>query len=51
MVRFEEMGGAEEASREATPSQVARLLIADDHALVRGEALEPCSLAKTVSKL
>jgi DNA-binding NarL/FixJ family response regulator len=29
------MGGAEEASREATPSQVARLLIADDHALVR----------------
>jgi DNA-binding NarL/FixJ family response regulator len=35
MVRFEGMGGAEEASREATPSQVARLLIADDHALVR----------------
>jgi DNA-binding NarL/FixJ family response regulator len=34
-VRFEGMGGAEEASREATPSQVARLLIADDHALVR----------------
>src|SRR5215212_9814489 len=35
MVRFDEMGGAEEASRGATPSQVARLLIADDHALVR----------------
>ncbi len=35
MVRFEERGGTEEASREATPSQVARLLIADDHALVR----------------
>jgi DNA-binding NarL/FixJ family response regulator len=35
MVRFEEMGGVEEASRGATPSQVARLLIADDHALVR----------------
>jgi DNA-binding NarL/FixJ family response regulator len=34
-VRFEGMGGAEETSREATPSQVARLLIADDHALVR----------------
>src|SRR5215211_1406730 len=35
MVRFEEIEGAEEASRGATPSQVARLLIADDHALVR----------------
>jgi len=35
MVRFEERGGTEEASRQATPSQVARLLIADDHALVR----------------
>src|SRR5918997_289885 len=35
MVRFEERGGAEEASRRASPSQVARLLIADDHALVR----------------
>src|SRR5215217_6329690 len=35
MVRFDEIGGAEEASRETTPSQVARLLIADDHALVR----------------
>jgi DNA-binding NarL/FixJ family response regulator len=34
-VRFEGMGGAEEASRRASPSQVARLLIADDHALVR----------------
>jgi DNA-binding NarL/FixJ family response regulator len=35
LVRFEEMGGAGETSRGATPSQVARLLIADDHALVR----------------
>jgi DNA-binding NarL/FixJ family response regulator len=35
MVRFEERGGAGEASRGATPSQVARLLIADDHTLVR----------------
>jgi DNA-binding NarL/FixJ family response regulator len=35
MVRFEERGGAGEASTETTPSQVARLLIADDHALVR----------------
>jgi DNA-binding NarL/FixJ family response regulator len=35
MVRFDEIGGAEEASRETRPSQVARLLIADDHALVR----------------
>ena len=35
MVRFEERGGAGEASRGATPPEVARLLIADDHALVR----------------
>src|SRR5215210_6908040 len=35
VVRFKELGGAEEASREAAPSQIARLLIADDHALVR----------------
>jgi DNA-binding NarL/FixJ family response regulator len=35
MVRFEELGGAGEASRGATTPQVARLLIADDHALVR----------------
>jgi DNA-binding NarL/FixJ family response regulator len=35
MVRFDELEGAEEASRETRPSQVARLLIADDHALVR----------------
>jgi DNA-binding NarL/FixJ family response regulator len=35
IVRFEDRGGVEEASREATPSEVARLLIADDHALVR----------------
>jgi two-component system, NarL family, response regulator LiaR len=34
-VRFEERGGAGEASRGATPSQGVRLLIADDHALVR----------------
>ena len=34
-MRFEERGGAGEASREATPARVARLLIADDHALVR----------------
>jgi two-component system, NarL family, response regulator LiaR len=34
-VRFEGRGGVEEASREAAPSRVARLLIADDHALVR----------------
>jgi DNA-binding NarL/FixJ family response regulator len=34
-VRFEGVGGEGEASREATPSQVTRLLIADDHALVR----------------
>jgi DNA-binding NarL/FixJ family response regulator len=35
MVRFEERGGAGETSRETRPSEVARLLIADDHALVR----------------
>jgi DNA-binding NarL/FixJ family response regulator len=35
MVRFDEIGGAEETSRETRPSQVARILIADDHALVR----------------
>jgi DNA-binding NarL/FixJ family response regulator len=34
-VRFEGGGAVEEASREAKPSRVARLLIADDHALVR----------------
>ena len=34
-MRFEERGGAGETSRGATPSQVARILIADDHALVR----------------
>ena len=34
-MRFEERGGAEEASRGATTPQVARLLIADDHTLVR----------------
>jgi len=34
-VRFEGRGRVKEASREATPSRVARLLIADDHALVR----------------
>jgi DNA-binding NarL/FixJ family response regulator len=35
MVRFEELGGAEEALGGETPPQVARILIADDHALVR----------------
>ena len=35
MVSFEERGGVEGTSRGETPSQVARLLIADDHALVR----------------
>jgi DNA-binding NarL/FixJ family response regulator len=35
MVRFEGRGGVEETSRGSTPPQVARLLIADDHALVR----------------
>jgi len=34
-VRFEGRGRVKEASREATPSRVTRLLIADDHALVR----------------
>ncbi|MDQ3863542.1 MAG: response regulator transcription factor, partial [Actinomycetota bacterium] len=34
-MRFEGRGGVKEASREATPSQAARLLIVDDHALVR----------------
>jgi DNA-binding NarL/FixJ family response regulator len=34
-VRNEEPGGAEEASGGATPPKVARLLIADDHSLVR----------------
>jgi DNA-binding NarL/FixJ family response regulator len=34
-VRIEEPGGPEEASGGATPPPVARLLIADDHALVR----------------
>jgi DNA-binding NarL/FixJ family response regulator len=35
MVRFEGRVGVEETSRGVTPPQVARLLIADDHALVR----------------
>jgi DNA-binding NarL/FixJ family response regulator len=35
MVRFEGGRGAEETSSKETPPQVARLLIADDHALVR----------------
>jgi DNA-binding NarL/FixJ family response regulator len=35
LVRIEEPGGPEEASGGATPPPVARLLIADDHALVR----------------
>src|SRR5215217_740392 len=34
-MRFEELGGAENGSRAPTPVRVARLLIADDHALVR----------------
>jgi DNA-binding NarL/FixJ family response regulator len=34
-VRFEGIGGTEEAARGGSPSQVARLLVADDHALVR----------------
>ena len=34
-MRFEELGGAEEALGGETPPKVARLLIADDHALVR----------------
>jgi DNA-binding NarL/FixJ family response regulator len=35
VVRFEAIGGVEEASREAAPEGPSRLLIADDHALVR----------------
>ena len=35
VVRFEAIGWVEEASREAAPEEPARLLIADDHALVR----------------
>jgi DNA-binding NarL/FixJ family response regulator len=35
MVRFEGRGGVEETARGSTPLQLARLLIADDHALVR----------------
>jgi DNA-binding NarL/FixJ family response regulator len=35
LVRFKELGGGEEALGGATPRNVARLLIADDHALVR----------------
>jgi DNA-binding NarL/FixJ family response regulator len=35
LVRFEKRGEAEETSRGAMHSQVARILIADDHALVR----------------
>jgi DNA-binding NarL/FixJ family response regulator len=35
MVRFEGRGGVEEASRGGTTPQAARLLIVDDHALVR----------------
>jgi two-component system, NarL family, response regulator LiaR len=34
-VRFEGLGGAEEALEGESPHKVARLLIADDHALVR----------------
>ena len=34
-MRFKGRGGVKEASRGATPSHVARLLIVDDHALVR----------------
>jgi hypothetical protein len=34
-VRSEELGGAEQALGGETPHKVARLLIADDHALVR----------------
>src|SRR3712207_9490711 len=34
-MRFEELGGAENGSRDQAPVQAARLLIADDHALVR----------------
>ena len=35
LMRFEELGGAENGSRDQTPVRAARLLIADDHALVR----------------
>jgi DNA-binding NarL/FixJ family response regulator len=34
-MRFEELGGAENGSRDPAPVRAARLLIADDHALVR----------------
>src|SRR5215210_3771073 len=34
-MRFEELGGVEKVSRESMPVRAARLLIADDHALVR----------------
>jgi len=34
-MRFEELGGAENGSRDPAPVRTARLLIADDHALVR----------------
>jgi len=34
-MRFGELGGAENGSRDPAPAQAARLLIADDHALVR----------------
>jgi len=34
-MHFEELGGTEEALGDETPHKVARLLIADDHALVR----------------
>jgi DNA-binding NarL/FixJ family response regulator len=35
VVRFEAIGGTGDASGEATPSRAARILIVDDHALVR----------------
>ena len=35
LMRFEELGGAENGSRDPAPVRAARLLIADDHALVR----------------
>jgi DNA-binding NarL/FixJ family response regulator len=35
LMRFEELGGAENGSRDQAPVRAARLLIADDHALVR----------------
>src|SRR5215210_8927612 len=34
-MRFEELGGVEKVSRESMPVRAARLLIADDHTLVR----------------